>query len=608
MIRQVRRYALFSATGMLGIILLIRAYRSPALTIIQVPKDGSSPVTLGLSRDGVSTAPNCALNHGDESTSSETVVQVRGNSEGSDTEVSLVRNSASPSADSEKKITETGAAQHEAGTQDPNVTLIASSFDWQTPPFVQQPTGIRRTNFWLDLPVLTAPNEEDFRTNPPTPSGPELRDVSHATFLSATAPDRASGSGEATNQPLKPIPDPGLESRSTHEPHNRRICQEDTCRLSDFLYCDPCRPTDPWKLPTPQFLACRGWEFGGWVSGGISVVANNPADNYNGVVTFNDRDREFQMNQLNFYLEKVTQTNGCGWDWGGRVDVLYGTDARFTQAIDGLESDWNQTERFYQVALPQFYLDLAYNDWLLRAGHFYSLVGYEAVPVTQNFFYSHSYSHQYGQPFTHTGLLLSRKLNQWVFTAGLQRGNDQFDDTDGRDAVGFLGGIRWTSYDERFAVAFGISADEQGIDRPITIYSLVGTWNVTSRLQYVVEHTYGESEDPQIGKSQWYGLTNYLYYKINPCWQTGLRVEWFRDEDGVRVAGVGDGNRAVGPYPGDFYEISLGLNWSPHPNLRVRPEVRWDWFDERRPVALYPYDAGDRDDQFLLGCDFIVTF
>jgi hypothetical protein len=40
----------------------------------------------------------------------------------------------------------------------------------------------------------------------------------------------------------------------------------------------------------------------------------------------------------------------------------------------------------------------------------------------------------------------------------------------------------------------------------------------------------------------------------------------------------------------------------------VRPEVRWDWFDENRPVALYPYDAGDRDDQFLFGCDFILTF
>ena len=433
-------------------------------------------------------------------------------------------------------------------------------------------------------------------------------DVSHATFLPATAPDRNVRHDQTTGQSLRPIPDPKVQGRTANASTKKQDDQNSACGLSNFLYCDPCRPREAWKLPTPQFLACRGWEFGGWISGGASVVANNPDDNYNGVVTFNDRDREFQMNQLDFYLKKVTRTDGCGWDFGGRVDVLYGTDARFTQAIDGLESDWNQTERFYQVALPQFYLDVAYNDWLLRMGHFYSPVGYEAVPVTQNFFYSHSYSHQYGQPFTHTGLLLSRKLNQWVLTAGLQRGNDQFDDTDGRDAIGFLGGIRWTSYDERFGVAFAISADEQGIDRPITIYSLAGTWNVSSRLQYVIEHTYGESEDPQMGKSQWYGLSNYLYYKINPCWQTGLRVEWFRDEDGVRVAGIGDGNRAVGPYPGDFYEISLGLNWSPHPNFRMRPEVRWDWFDERRPVALYPYDAGDRDDQFLFGCDFILTF
>lgn len=378
--------------------------------------------------------------------------------------------------------------------------------------------------------------------------------------------------------------------------------------LSRWLYCNPCRPSDPWKLPTPNFLACRGFEFGGWVSGGISFASNNPADRYNGVVTFNDRHEEFQMNQLYFYLERTTNNEGCGWDWGARVDVLYGTDARFTQAIDGLESDWNQTERFYQVALPQFYFDVAWNSWLLRAGHFYTIVGYEVVPVTGNFFYSHSYSQQYGQPFTHTGILLSRQFNRLTLTAGLQRGNDQFDDTDGRNAVGFLGGVTWTTENENFSIGFGISADEQGVDQPITIYSLYTKWNITPRFQWVLEHTYGESEDPQIGISQWYGLTNYYFYTINPCWQAGLRVEWFRDEDGVRVAGVGDGNLATGPFPGDFYEISLGLNWSPHPNLRVRPEVRWDWFEPRRRVTVLPYDAGEDDNQFLFGCDFIVTF
>ena len=44
------------------------------------------------------------------------------------------------------------------------------------------------------------------------------------------------------------------------------------------------------------------------------------------------------MNQLWFYAQREVDTGGYGWDWGGRVDFVYGTDARFTQAADGLEA------------------------------------------------------------------------------------------------------------------------------------------------------------------------------------------------------------------------------------------------------------------------------
>ncbi|RMF89020.1 MAG: porin, partial [Planctomycetota bacterium] len=55
-------------------------------------------------------------------------------------------------------------------------------------------------------------------------------------------------------------------------------------------------------------------------------------------------------------------------------------------------------------------------------------------------------------------------------------------------------------------------------------------------------------------------------------------------------------------------EITAGLNWTPHPNLIVRPEVRWDWYEADGAVATYPYDAGDLDHQFIFGCDMILTF
>jgi hypothetical protein len=108
--------------------------------------------------------------------------------------------------------------------------------------------------------------------------------------------------------------------------------------------------------------------------------------------------------------------------------------------------------------------------------------------------------------------------------------------------------------------------------------------------------------------AEWYGLNQYLLYTINKCWQAGIRAEWFRDDDGTRVTGLGDGNLARGPFEGNFYEITAGLNWRPHANITVRPELRWDWYDSNVIDGPRPYDAGDRNSQFLLGCDLIVTF
>ncbi len=381
---------------------------------------------------------------------------------------------------------------------------------------------------------------------------------------------------------LVPIPDP---VSTTQAGEGLTGCPTDAC----------LERIGPWTMPQPWLAHRLGIRFGGWVDHGISVVANNPADGYNGVLPFNDRYGEYQMNQLWMYMERATDTSDGGWDLGGRVDFLFGTDARFTKSVDGLEANWDQRERFYQAALPQFYFDVAYNKLTLRMGKFWTLIGYEVVPAVGNFFYSHAYTHQYCEPYTHLGMLLIYKLNEhWTFTNGLHRGNDQFDDTDGLNAVDYLGGITWTGLDGRVSISFAISATEQGPDIQQTVYSLIGTWQVTERLKYVIEHD--NSQMTGVVGAQGYGLNQYFLYRLNDAWAAGMRVEWFRDDDGTRVIPIGDGNRNIGPYVGDFYEITLGLNWTPHPNIRVRPEVRWDWFEPDVPGGIGPYDAGDRDE------------
>lgn len=376
----------------------------------------------------------------------------------------------------------------------------------------------------------------------------------------------------------------------------------------------------PWTLPQPRLLSNRGITLGGWTEVGISVAANMPADLFNGVVTFNDRDGEGQLNQLWFYLDREVDTGGYGWDIGGRIDFVYGTDAMFTQAADGLEANWNQTEPFYQAALPQFCLDVGYNDWTVRMGHFFTIIGYEVVPAPENFFYSHAYAMQHGEPFTHTGMLVTYQFHDRLSaTAGFHRGWDAFEDTVGTDSLGFLGGVNWTSWNERLEVAFALTASEElPYDANVTMYSLVATWYVTDNFIYVIQHDYGQGVLSGESKAEWYGLNQYFLYDLSDAWALGLRFEWFRDNDGSRVHGIRPSNtlntaNALGGqfFQGNFYQITLGLNWTPRPNIILRPEVRWDWSNARAQGPggpIYPYDTGDQGHQFLFGCDLIVTY
>ncbi len=387
----------------------------------------------------------------------------------------------------------------------------------------------------------------------------------------------------------------------------------------DASYCaGPCAPPEPFRLfDCPQLQFCQ-IDVAGWVEQGGTLNAADPSDRFNGPVTFNDRSREHQMNQLYVYAERLTGA-GYGLDVGGRADVLYGTDHRFTVS-NGLEDKWNQTHRFYGLSVPQMYVDAAWNNLLVRAGHFYTIIGYETIPAPENVFYSHTYAMQYGEPFTHTGVLGIYDLNDcWCISAGVHRGWNQWEDNN--DDLGLLGGITWTSPDQRASVAFAMTTsneDDAGENNRF-MYSLVCQWQLTCRLHYVLHHDFGYEDDAYqedgaaVQDAEWYGIVNYLFYDLHPRWTVGVRHEWFADDDGVRVSPL---NAAGGPpkgplfdaVAGHYQQAAVGLNWTPRPNLLLRTECRWDWVDPLVPVVGGPFNDGQDRSQFLLGTDLIVRF
>lgn len=369
------------------------------------------------------------------------------------------------------------------------------------------------------------------------------------------------------------------------------------------------------KLFKMKSLERRRIDVRGWIDQGFTWNPDNPANRFNGPVAYNDRSNEYMLNQLYMIAERVTKTDDGGWDLGGRVDLLYGTDSRFPLAF-GLDNEWNQSQRFYGLAMPQLYADVAYERLLVRVGHMLAPCGYENVQATENFFYSHSYTFRYAQPTTITAAMLTWKLNdRFSINGGIDTGWNAFESIN--DKVGALGGVNWTSPSEKTTVALEFFFNNQQLtgENIRSHYALVVSHKVSERMTYAFENNYGLDDDAVVGRDQraadakWFSFVNYLTYQINPCWSAGLRYEWLRDRNGLLVVGLGPPHGIpLNGVPSDWNEVSLGVNYKPNKNVIVRSELRWDWVDPLVPVPDGPFDDFSKRQQFLWGTDLIVRF
>jgi hypothetical protein len=409
-----------------------------------------------------------------------------------------------------------------------------------------------------------------------------------------------------------------------------------------------------------------GFVVGAWANAGVTYNGNEPENNFNGPVTFGDRAAEFQVNQLNVYLQRAVATEGSKFDLGGRFDFMYGTDSIFTQAYGvpsfdvnsaaALQrSDWDlsmlgsNSNRFYDIALPQAYLEsyVPVGTGLnLKVGHFYTPIGYETVPAPDNFFYTHAYTMQYGEPFTHTGILGNYNVDSnWALMGGLLTGSATGGWDGGWDRqLGNWSGIMGATYttDDKatslnIAGTYGDTSETS--KATWALYSIVLKHNINEKTHLVLQHDHGFADNtynyatstPNSVDAEWYGVNSHLYYDISDKVVAGIRAEWFRDQNGLRVCspgriGAATDNQGVsyaaaGQYlsscaPATYYEFTAGVTWKPKEWLRLRPNVRYDIVGDShgyspfviRGNSFATTPGNNVTDQITFSTDVTVTF
>jgi hypothetical protein len=306
--------------------------------------------------------------------------------------------------------------------------------------------------------------------------------------------------------------------------------------------------------------------------------------------------------------------------------MSYGEDWRFGQCY-GLETRFDDPNSFYGLVIPQFYAEVAVNDLTVKMGHYATFTSLEVVPAPMNFFYSHTLlMGGYFDPVLVTGVQADYKLDDnWTASAGFNRGWMEFEDPSNN--LNFLGGVKWASDNKKSRMSLMLDAGPQDgfatyngsnvHDRTSVIALFV--LQMTDRLQWGSQYNAGiESHGSVVNPGQdasWYGTEQQLLYTLNERWTAGLRYEWVRDNDGSRVAGIGNvlltdrGWDGLPGCAGAYNDLSLGLNWRPNKNVVLRPEVRWDWYDGAPNAAgELPYGNHMKREQFITDCDLIVTF
>jgi hypothetical protein len=373
------------------------------------------------------------------------------------------------------------------------------------------------------------------------------------------------------------------------------------------------------------------WSAGGWIAQSFTWNPYYPNDRFNGPMTWTDRANEYQLNELYGYIGRAANTEGCGFDWGARVDALYGTNYRWDTSA-GFETDFGNGS-FYGLAIPQAYVEGAYNDLTVKFGRFFSPVGYYVIGTANNFFPVLPYTFQYGEPFTHTGAYgIYKYTDQLTLGGGITHGWDNSDNT-GNPHAGGLVTASWTIDDQRSLAYVGVFGPEPNFSR-VNLYAPIGLGFTSRYLQTLVytrkfsddvlgvlQSDFGTQHDGVVpGRiAKWYGVNAYLYWNLTCRFQWGANFEWFRDQGGFRVGGVlpslGSPNArgldlGRSGYDGSFTRFMFGPKYYFTPNIYGRAAFAADWYSGKanNQGGLRPFDDGTKDHQQVLVFDVVATF
>jgi hypothetical protein len=382
----------------------------------------------------------------------------------------------------------------------------------------------------------------------------------------------------------------------TNLQQQNQVLQQRLDALEDLAKKEGLMPS----ASAPKFVSSMSqMTISGFVQASYFYNTQRPASGQSDGYLWNTKDNSFSLNKLKLTFAGAPVATDK-WDATYRASLMFGDDAPDLNSggangIGGSNTSFNDLrEAYVEVNVP------VGTGLDIKAGELISLLNWESGDggaANPNF----------------------SQGNQWWYTgngpsAGIQ-GTYNFTDkvgltvrvdnglfqgpVDNNQGKAFSGSLNFKPTSKLWANLIGWFDDEPN-DTQVSGISSIGGYQFTTKLGSGYEVDYFHTDAPGVNSDLW-SVGGWLWYDFTDKVDLAFRADYV------------SGDRPLGPAvrPGDGLEMETGsgdlgsltmtLNLKPTPNVKVQPEIRYDY-------TSYDQGYNGNSTRFIIGCGISYLF
>jgi hypothetical protein len=364
--------------------------------------------------------------------------------------------------------------------------------------------------------------------------------------------------------------------------------------LEELLQKEGISPTN---AQVPKFVSGMSHiSLSGFVQASYFYNTQRPADHTSDGYLWNTRDNSFSLNKVKVTLASdPVERSGEKWGAGFRTSLIWGEDSPVLNTGSPSAGFEALREAYVELNVP---IGTGLN---IKAGQLISLLNWESGDggaANPNFSQGYQWFYTGNGPSAgvQLGYALSDKVELKVRVHnGLYAG--PVSSTSGKAVMGSIG-FKPTDTIWFNLIGFGgkgtATLDVDG-------GSVIGGWQVTKKLGTGYEFDYFHFDPKGGSTADLWSIGGWVWYDFTPKVGVALRADYLDDKDGFGINGVNlpgasrEDSAILSPDAnGNLGSVTLTLNLRPTPNIKIQPEIRYDY-------TSYNGGLDGKKDRFIVG-------